>query len=74
MCIGNNMQTDAHSRVVPQEVCLSTLIEEYSLRGAARVEDSELDVELLRPSFAKRDLGCFDPRQDEFPLSMGATV
>lgn len=71
MCIGNNIQVSAHSLVVTQEVCLQTLAEEYPLRGAVLAENSELDVELLRPSFAKRDLGYFDPRQGGFLLSMG---
>ena len=47
---------------------LQTLAEEYSLRGAVLAENSELDVELLQPSFAKRDFGCFDPRQGGFFL------
>ena len=48
-----------------------TLTEEYTLRGAALAEDSELDTELLEPSFVKRNLGYFDPRQGGFLLKMG---
>jgi hypothetical protein len=48
-----------------------TLVEEYTLRGAVLAEDSELDIELLGPSFVKRNLGYFDPRRGGFLLPMG---
>jgi hypothetical protein len=48
-----------------------TLTEEYTLRGAVLAEDSELDIELLEPSFVKRNLGYFDPRRGGFLLTMG---
>jgi hypothetical protein len=47
-----------------------TLTEEYTLRGAVLAEDSELDIELLEPSFTKRDLGYFDPRRGGFLLPL----
>ena len=71
MCIGNNIQVSAHSLVIPRDVYLQTLAEEYPLRGTVLAENPELDVELLQPSFTKRDLGYFDPRQGGFLLSMG---
>jgi len=45
-----------------------SLTEEYTLRGAVLAEDSELDIELLEPSFTKRNLGYFDPRRGGFLL------
>lgn len=48
-----------------------TLAEEYTLRGAVLAEDSELDIELLEPTFVKRNLGYFDPRKGGFLLPMG---
>jgi hypothetical protein len=48
-----------------------SLTEEYTLRGAVLAEDSELDIELLEPSFTKRNLGYFDPRRGGFLLQMG---
>ncbi|WP_089649970.1 hypothetical protein [Halobacterium hubeiense] len=48
-----------------------TLTEQYMLRGAVLAEDSKLDIELLEPSFVKRNLGYFDPRRGGFLLPMG---
>lgn len=48
-----------------------TLAEEYTLRGAVLTEDSKLDIELLEPSFVKRNIGYFDPRRGGFLLPMG---
>lgn len=48
-----------------------TLAEEYTLRGAVLAEDSDIKIELLEPSFVKRNLGYFDPRQGGFLLPMG---
>lgn len=48
-----------------------SLTEEYTLRGAVLAEDSELDIELLEPSFTKRNLGYFDPRRGGFLLPIG---
>lgn len=47
-----------------------TLTEEYTLRGAVLAEDSELDIELLKPSFMKRNLGYFDPLRGGFLLPL----
>lgn len=47
-----------------------TLVEDYTLRGAVLAEDSKVDIELLEPSFVKRDLGFFDPRREGFLLPM----
>lgn len=47
-----------------------TLTEQYTLRGAVLAEDSELDIELLEPSFSKRNIGYFDPRRGGFLLPM----
>lgn len=47
-----------------------TLVEEYTLRGTVLAEDSKLDIELLKPSFVKRNLGYFDPSQGGFLLQM----
>ena len=48
-----------------------TLTEKYTLRGAILAEDSELDIELLEPSFLNRNIGYFDPRRGGFLLQMG---
>lgn len=48
-----------------------TLVEEYTLRGAVLAENSDLDIELLEPSFVKRNLGYFDPRRGGFLIPMG---
>jgi hypothetical protein len=45
-----------------------SLTEEYALRGAVLAEDPELDIELLEPSFTKRNLGYFDSKRGEFLL------
>lgn len=47
-----------------------TLATEYTLRGAVLAEDSELDRELLKPSFVKRNLGYFDPLRGGFLLPL----
>lgn len=47
-----------------------TLADEYTLRGAVLAEDSELDIELLGPSFTKRNLGFFDSRRGGFLLPL----
>lgn len=48
-----------------------TLVEGYTLRGAVLAEDSEVDIELLAPSFVKRNFGYFDPLRGGFLLPMG---
>lgn len=47
-----------------------SLVKEYTLRGAVLAEDSDIDIELIEPSFVKRDLGYFDPRQSGFIIPM----
>lgn len=47
-----------------------TLTREYTLRGAVLAEDSDIDIEMLKPSFSKRNLGYFDSVRGGFLLSM----
>ncbi len=49
-----------------------TLVEEFTLRGAVLAEDSDIDIELIEPSFVKRGLGFFDPRRGGFIIPMAS--
>jgi len=63
---------DARSAEIAEwlEEDFPTLTEEYTVRGAILAEDPELDTKLLEPSFVKRNLGYFDPRQGGFLIPM----